>query len=91
MRSAFGKGEGARFIDALARAASRGLRVKVLVDGLGSARSGLAVAAALREAGCEARVYHRLVGMLVSRFGRNHRKILLVDDEVALPRWEQHR
>jgi cardiolipin synthase A/B len=76
-------GVGARFVDALARAAGRGVKVKVIVDGWGSARSGLAVAAALREAGCEARVYHRLFGMLVGRFGRDHRKILLVDDEVA--------
>jgi hypothetical protein len=76
-------GVGSRFIDALGRAASRGVKVHVLIDGWGSARDGHAVAAALREVGCEVRIYHRLPGLLVGHFGRNHRKILLVDDEVA--------
>jgi cardiolipin synthase len=76
-------GVGVRFVDALAQAARRGVRVQVLVDGWGSARGGRAVAAALREAGCTVRIYNRLLAMLIGRFGRNHRKILLVDDEVA--------
>lgn len=76
-------GVGARFVEALGQAAGRGVRVQVVVDGWGSARGGRAVAAALRELGCSARVYNRLLAILVGRFGRNHRKILLVDDEVA--------
>jgi cardiolipin synthase len=76
-------GVGARFVEALGQAASRGVAVQVLIDGWGSARGGRAVAAALHEAGCAVRIYHRLLGLLVGRFGRNHRKILLVDDEVA--------
>lgn len=76
-------GVGARFVDALAQAASRGVTVQVLIDGWGSARGGRAVAAALQEAGCAVRIYNRLLALLVGRFGRNHRKILLVDDEVA--------
>jgi len=70
-------------VAALARAARRGVAVRVVIDGWGSARSGRAVAAALREAGCAVRIHNRLLGLLVGRFGRNHRKILLVDDEVA--------
>jgi cardiolipin synthase A/B len=76
-------GVGARFIEALAHAARRGVKVQVLIDGWGSARGGRTVAAALREAGCAVRIYNRLLALLAGRFGRNHRKILLVDDEVA--------
>jgi cardiolipin synthase len=76
-------GVGARFVEALGQAASRGVKVQVQIDGWGSLHGGRAVVAALREAGCTARIYNRLIGLLVGRFGRNHRKILLVDDEVA--------
>jgi cardiolipin synthase len=76
-------GVGARFVEALGQAASRGVTVEVLIDGWGSARGGRAVAAALREAGCTVRIHNRLLALLVGRFGRNHRKIFLVDDEVA--------
>ena len=76
-------GVGERFVEALGQATRRGVKVEVLIDGWGSARGGRAVAAALREAGCSVRIYNRLLSLLVGRFGRNHRKILLVDDEVA--------
>jgi cardiolipin synthase A/B len=76
-------GVGARFVDTLAQAARRGVKVKVLIDGWGSLWGGRAVAATLIVAGCAVRIYNRLRGLLVGRFGRNHRKILLVDDEVA--------
>lgn len=76
-------GVGARFIEALGQAARRGVAVRVVIDGWGSARRGRGVANALREAGCVVRIYHRLLALLVGRFGRNHRKLLLVDDEIA--------
>lgn len=76
-------GIGARFVEVLAHAQRRGVAVRVLIDGWGSVRGGRAVAAALREAGCEVRIYNRLLALFVGRFGRNHRKMLLVDDEVA--------
>jgi cardiolipin synthase A/B len=76
-------GVGARFVEALGQAASRGVKVEVLIDGWGSARGGRAIAAALHEAGCAVRIYNRLLALLIGRFGRNHRKILLVDDDVA--------
>ncbi|MFH1807490.1 MAG: phosphatidylserine/phosphatidylglycerophosphate/cardiolipin synthase family protein [Pseudomonadota bacterium] len=76
-------GMGARFIEDLGQAARRGVTVLVLIDGWGSARGGRSVAASLRQAGCTVRIYNRLRAMLIGRFGRNHRKILLVDDEVA--------
>src|SRR5512133_2019041 len=76
-------GVGARFVEALGHAAGRGVAVNVVIDGWGSARGGAAVANALREAGCKVRIYHRLQALLIGRLGRNHRKILLVDDAVA--------
>jgi len=76
-------GVSARFVKALGQAASRGVKVQVLIDGWGSARGGRTIASTLREAGCVVRIYNRLLGLLVGRFGRNHRKILLVDNEVA--------
>ena len=76
-------GVGARFVEALSLAAQRGVAVHVTIDGWGSARGGRAVATALRESGCRVRIYHRLLALLVGRFGRNHRKVLLIDDAVA--------
>jgi cardiolipin synthase len=76
-------GVGARFVEALGHAAGRGVEVRVQIDGWGSARGGLAVADALQASGCEVRIYNRMLALLIGRFGRNHRKILLVDDEVA--------
>jgi cardiolipin synthase len=57
--------------------------VRVVIDGWGSARRGRAVAESLRASGCDVRIYHRLLALLVGRLGRNHRKLLLVDDEIA--------
>ena len=76
-------GVGGQFTAALSAAAHRGVAVRVKIDGWGSARGGRAVAAVLRAAGCRVRIHNRLLALLVGRFGRNHRKILLVDDEVA--------
>lgn len=76
-------GIGEAFVAELARAARRGVRVQVQVDGWGSSRDANAVAAALREAGCRVRIYNRLSSLLIGRLGRNHRKLLLVDDSVA--------
>jgi cardiolipin synthase len=76
-------GVGVRFIEALGQAAKRGVAVQVLIDGWGSAWGGRAVAAVLHKAGCEVRIHNRLLAFFIGRFGRNHRKILIVDDEVA--------
>jgi len=76
-------GVGARFVEALGQATKRGVAVRVLIDGWGSARGGHAVATALQSVGCTVQIYGRLLSLLVGHFGRNHRKILLVDDRVA--------
>lgn len=77
------KGVGARFVEALSDAARRGVGTDVHIDGWGSALGGHAVSSALVEAGCNVRIYNRLWKLWIGRFGRNHRKILLVDDAVA--------
>jgi cardiolipin synthase len=76
-------GVGQRFLAALSAAAGRGVRVTVILDGWGSAGSGGEVASRLREAGCQVAIYNPLTSLLAGRFRRNHRKILIVDDEVA--------
>lgn len=76
-------GVGLRFVEAMTRAVLRGVYVEVVIDGWGSARGGRAVAKALRKAGCSVQIYHRLLSLLAGHFGRNHRKVLLVDDAVA--------
>jgi cardiolipin synthase len=76
-------GIGATFTTALSSAAARGVKVVVVIDGWGSVLGGNTVATTLRASGCEVRIHNRLRLALVGRFTRNHRKLLLVDDEVA--------
>lgn len=74
---------GRQFVDALAAAKSRGVAVRVLVDAVGS-RSGEAVAA-LVSAGIDTARFlpPRFPGGILSINLRNHRKLAIVDDEVA--------
>jgi cardiolipin synthase len=74
---------GERFADALADAARRGVRVTVVVDGVGSALDGRLLEMRLESAGTQFRIYHPLSWVFLGYFRRNHRKILLCDDEVA--------
>jgi cardiolipin synthase len=76
-------GVGAQFLDALEAAARRGVAVRVVVDGWGSAMTGRTIATRLRAAGASVKIYNRVLSMFVGRFRRNHKKILLVDDEIA--------
>lgn len=77
------EGIGAEFIAALAAAARRGVDVRVIIDGIGSAPGATEVAAALEEAGCHVRIWGRILLLLAGRLRRNHRKILAVDGELA--------
>jgi cardiolipin synthase len=76
-------GIGAEFVAALAAAARRGVDVRVIIDGIGSAPGATEVAVALEEAGCHVRIWGRLLLLLAGRLRRNHRKILAVDGELA--------
>ncbi|MCY1081688.1 phospholipase D-like domain-containing protein [Archangium lansingense] len=78
------EGVGTHFLKALTDAAQRGVKVKVIVDGWGSIGESRALADTLRMAGIELRIHNPLTSvLLMGRFWRNHRKILLVDDSVA--------
>jgi cardiolipin synthase len=74
-------GIGLSMRDALAVAAQRGVRVRVLVDGFGSSSLPANFWDPLRAAGGEARVFNPL---RLDRMGiRDHRKLLVCDDVVA--------
>jgi cardiolipin synthase len=77
------EGVGTRFIDALTTAASRGVEVKVIVDGWGTMGESRALASTLRAAGIKVRIHNPLTSLFLGRAWRNHRKILLVDETVA--------
>jgi cardiolipin synthase len=74
---------GRRFACALREAAGRGVRVCVLADAIGSFSTRDVFWKELREAGVEVRLFHRLFPDLWWQPFRDHRKILLVDREVA--------
>ncbi|OZI32056.1 cardiolipin synthase B [Bordetella genomosp. 10] len=80
---------GRRVLEALERAAARGIRVRVVVDGFGSQETGDAVAARIKAAGGDCRIFrpepHWLKRLVFSRsrLRRLHRKVAVVDAEVA--------
>jgi cardiolipin synthase len=76
-------GIGEDFIAALSAAARRGVRVEVVIDGFGSTPGASEVQATLQAAGCEVRIFGRLLHIFTGGWRRNHRKILAVDGERA--------
>jgi cardiolipin synthase len=76
---------GQRFLKALAERARAGVEVRLLFDGVGSLGLPPAALAELREAGGDAVAFNPL-GRIWPRWAprrRDHRKILIVDDEVG--------
>jgi cardiolipin synthase len=72
---------GRRFRDALVQAQQRGVRVRVLVDALGSGNLPASFWLPLQAIGGEA---HWFNPVLLKRFGfRDHRKVLVCDEETA--------
>ncbi|TNE66886.1 MAG: hypothetical protein EP344_02230 [Bacteroidetes bacterium] len=70
---------------ALLRAAQRGVRVWVMVDGFGSKDLPAPFSRQLQEAGVEFRNFQHLVSFWKWRFGRTlHHKVVVVDSEQAL-------
>jgi cardiolipin synthase len=72
---------------ALSDAAARGVQVAVTVDGYGSPEFSEAFIAALKQAGVVFRMFDpsaRLFGLRTSIFRRLHRKILAIDERLAL-------
>lgn len=79
-------GSGAEVAEALVRAASRGVRTCVAVDGLGTGDAPRAWAQRFAQAGVHWRVYspvNALALLLPTRWRRLHRKLCVVDAQVA--------
>ena len=81
-----GDESGTQIRDALIAAAARGVKVRLLMDGAGSWKTGEDFLAPLREAGAEVAVFHSMLGLPRIRpmlNFRSHRKILVVDGVVG--------
>lgn len=79
-------GSGADVAQALMRAASRGVRTCVAVDGLGTGRIPVEWARRFAQAGVQWRVYspvNALALLLPTRWRRLHRKLCVVDAQIA--------
>jgi cardiolipin synthase A/B len=73
-----------RFVEALGRAARRGVRVCVIFDGFGSLGLGSAYRRTMTEAGVELRTFNPIsLRARLQNFLRDHRKLLLVDGHTA--------
>jgi phosphatidylserine/phosphatidylglycerophosphate/cardiolipin synthase-like enzyme len=73
-----------RFIDALTRAAARGVQAAVLLDGFGSLSLTTADRRKLSDAGVELRFFNVLGWRKrLANFLRDHRKLLLIDGHLA--------
>ncbi|MFA6486635.1 MAG: phosphatidylserine/phosphatidylglycerophosphate/cardiolipin synthase family protein [Candidatus Magasanikbacteria bacterium] len=83
------KGDGARFIDMLCEKSIQGVNVKIILDAIGSMSFSKSVETKLKTAGVELLWYHPvspwrgLRGWLERVFQRNHRKVLIIDEELA--------
>ncbi|EHK66842.1 cardiolipin synthase ClsB [Achromobacter arsenitoxydans] len=80
---------GSRVLDCLASAARRGVKVRVVLDGFGSAMQAEQVRTALTNAGAQCRIFRpepRWFARFIpsrSRLRRLHRKVTIVDGRVA--------
>ncbi len=75
---------GTRFVEAFVAAARRGVAVRLLLDDFGALGLTRADRALLRDGGVEVAFYNVLrTRKLVANLARDHRKLLLVDGEVA--------
>jgi cardiolipin synthase len=74
---------GRAFLAALAGAAGRGVRVRVLADALGSSATSSAFWSEMERSGIAVQLFHRLLPYLWAQAFRDHRKILVADRQVA--------
>ena len=89
------------FADALERAKNRGVQVRVLIDAMGSSHGGRSVYRILKNRGLAVRRFMPTLGLPFLRFAnlRNHRKLLIVDGQLAFTGgmnvdvafWPEHR
>ncbi len=75
---------GLAFARALQRACSRGVAIRVLIDGVGERYSWPSMVGTLQRLGITVRRYPGLRPVLLSGFNRrNHRKLLIIDGQIA--------
>jgi cardiolipin synthase len=74
---------GTRFVEALERAALRGLKVRVVMDGWGSVEDGQDIVTRLGTTGANVTIFNPFSAWLRGNVLRNHRKILVVDEACA--------
>ncbi|HEX7085282.1 MAG TPA: phospholipase D-like domain-containing protein [Vicinamibacterales bacterium] len=75
---------GREFADALAERAKAGVRVKLLLDAVGSSRIGEEILARLDEGGCQVAWFNPPHWYSIGRFNhRTHRKSLIVDGRIG--------
>jgi len=75
---------GAKFVEELANAARRGVRVHMLLDWLGSRTMDAAMLKAARDAGCDLQIYHPPSWYHLGRINnRTHRKLLVIDGKIG--------
>ena len=73
-----------RFVEALGRAARRGVRVRVVFDGFGSLKLAAGYRRSLIEAGVQLRTFNPIkLRTKLQNFLRDHRKLLLTDGQYA--------
>jgi cardiolipin synthase len=75
---------GAKFADALSARARAGVRVKILLDAIGSSDIGDEIVQILEKAGCQIAWYNPIRWYTLGRINhRTHRKSLIIDGRVA--------
>jgi cardiolipin synthase len=75
---------GLRFARALAKKAAAGIKVKILLDAIGSATIGEEIFQTLKRGGCQVAWYNPIHWYTIGRFNnRTHRKSLIVDGRVG--------
>ncbi len=75
---------GRTFMAAMMERARSGVKVKLVVDSIGSFRFGLSAIREMREAGCQVQLYQGLKWHRLARLNnRTHRELLIVDGMVA--------
>ncbi|WP_242343363.1 phospholipase D-like domain-containing protein [Anaeromyxobacter terrae] len=76
-------GAGDRLADLVCRRAREGVRMRILVDPMGSTGFDEQLCPRLREAGCEVRYFRPLKRRPFTFTGRNHRKLVVIDGRVG--------
>jgi cardiolipin synthase A/B len=76
-------GAGDRLAELACRRAREGVRMRILVDPVGSTGFDEQLCPRLREAGCEVRYFRALKKRPFTFTGRNHRKLVVIDGRVG--------